>query len=72
LKQLVVHSAIEPIGELIQIAVTVIPRFLVAHQRVVHELRKKLEDHPASPQYILTEPYIGYRFKEPENCGQAS
>ena len=37
----------------------------------VHELRKKLEDDPASPQYILTEPYIGYRFKEPENGGQA-
>jgi two-component system KDP operon response regulator KdpE len=37
----------------------------------VHELRKKLEDDPASPQYILTEPYIGYRFQEPESGGQA-
>jgi two-component system KDP operon response regulator KdpE len=37
----------------------------------VRGLRKKLEDDPASPQYILTEPYIGYRFKEPENGGQA-
>lgn len=72
LKQLVVLSAIEPIGELIQIAVKVIPRFLVAHQRVVHDLRKKLEDDAASPQYVLTEPYIGYRSKEPENRGQAS
>jgi two-component system, OmpR family, KDP operon response regulator KdpE len=31
----------------------------------VHELRKKLEDDPASPQYLLTEAYIGYRFKDP-------
>jgi two-component system, OmpR family, KDP operon response regulator KdpE len=32
----------------------------------IHELRKKLEDDPASPQYLLTEAYVGYRFKEPE------
>jgi two-component system, OmpR family, KDP operon response regulator KdpE len=32
----------------------------------VHNLRQKLEDNPASPQYILTEAYIGYRFREPE------
>ncbi|MGH9403751.1 MAG: response regulator transcription factor [Terriglobia bacterium] len=31
----------------------------------IHELRKKLEDDPASPQYLLTEAYVGYRFKEP-------
>lgn len=30
----------------------------------IHELRKKLEDDPASPQYLLTEAYVGYRFKE--------
>ena len=32
----------------------------------VHNLRQKLEGNPASPQYILTEAYIGYRFREPE------
>jgi two-component system KDP operon response regulator KdpE len=37
----------------------------------VRGLRKQLEDNPASPQYILTEPYVGYRFKEPENRRQA-
>ena len=37
----------------------------------VRGLRKKLEDDPASPQYILAGPYIGYHFKEPENGGQA-
>jgi two-component system, OmpR family, KDP operon response regulator KdpE len=33
----------------------------------IHELRKKLEDDPASPQYLLTEAYVGYRFREPES-----
>jgi two-component system, OmpR family, KDP operon response regulator KdpE len=32
----------------------------------VHTLRHKLEDNPAAPQYLLTEAYIGYRFREPE------
>ena len=30
----------------------------------VHQLRKKLEDDPASPQYLLTEVCVGYRFRE--------
>ena len=25
-------------------------------------LRKKIEPHPAQPQYLLTEPWVGYRF----------
>jgi two-component system KDP operon response regulator KdpE len=28
-------------------------------------LRKKLEDSPARPEYILTEPWLGYRFRDP-------
>jgi two-component system KDP operon response regulator KdpE len=32
----------------------------------IHQLREKLEDDPASPQYLLTEAWLGYRFSEPE------
>jgi two-component system KDP operon response regulator KdpE len=30
----------------------------------VHQLRKKLEDDPANPRYLLTEAHVGYRFVE--------
>jgi two-component system, OmpR family, KDP operon response regulator KdpE len=30
----------------------------------VHQLRKKLEDDPAEPAYLLTDSHIGYRFTE--------
>lgn len=28
----------------------------------VGQLRKKIESHPSTPRYILTEPWVGYRF----------
>ena len=31
----------------------------------VHQLRRKLEDDPSSPEYVLTELHYGYRFREP-------
>jgi two-component system KDP operon response regulator KdpE len=34
-------------------------RVLIGH------LRKKLEDDAANPTYLLTDSYIGYRFREP-------
>jgi two-component system KDP operon response regulator KdpE len=30
-------------------------------------LRKKIEDNPAQPQYLLTEPWLGYRFRSPSD-----
>jgi len=31
----------------------------------VNQLRKKIEPDPASPRYLLTEPWVGYRFSLP-------
>ena len=33
----------------------------------IGQLRKKIESNPGSPQYILTEPWIGYRFEPGED-----
>jgi len=32
----------------------------------VNQLRKKIEPEPGKPRYILTEPWVGYRFQMPE------
>jgi two-component system KDP operon response regulator KdpE len=31
---------------------------------LINQLRKKIEDDPARPSYILTDSYVGYRFRE--------
>jgi two-component system KDP operon response regulator KdpE len=33
----------------------------------VNSLRKKIEIQPSKPQYLLTEPWVGYRFAIPES-----
>ncbi|HYA17790.1 MAG TPA: response regulator transcription factor [Bryobacteraceae bacterium] len=33
---------------------------------VVNQLRKKIEPEPSKPKYLLTEPWVGYRFATPE------
>jgi two-component system KDP operon response regulator KdpE len=32
---------------------------------VVNQLRKKIEAQPSKPVYLLTEPWVGYRFALP-------
>jgi len=32
----------------------------------VNQLRKKLEPNPAKPRYLITEPWVGYRFEVPK------
>jgi two-component system KDP operon response regulator KdpE len=38
----------------------------------VRTLRKKIEDDPASPKYLVTEPWVGYRFSGPPDEGSES
>lgn len=36
----------------------------------VRQLRKKLEDNPTQPRYLMTDSHIGYRFADAESFGE--
>jgi two-component system KDP operon response regulator KdpE len=39
---------------------------------LVAETRAKLEHHPSRPEYVITEPGVGYRFRDPSTAREAA
>jgi two-component system KDP operon response regulator KdpE len=33
----------------------------------IRTLRRKIEDNPSQPEYLVTEPWLGYRFRDPSS-----
>jgi DNA-binding response OmpR family regulator len=41
-----------------------IPRTIDDLRRFMSQIRKRIEDDPSNPKYLLTDAYVGYRFCE--------
>jgi len=39
---------------------------------VINQLRKKIEADPTHPKFILTEPWVGYRFQPAKSSARKS
>ena len=38
---------------------------------LINQLRRKIELNPRRPRYLITEPWVGYRFEDPSTSGEA-
>lgn len=68
LKQLVVHAG-KPLSHRRLLQMVWGPEYGEETENlrvVINQLRKKIESDPARPKYILTEPWVGYRFQTPK------